>query len=178
MKKVLFVIDYQKDFVDGSLGFPKGATLENGIYNRVKEYLEQGHKVVFTYDTHYDTYFETREGRNLPMKHCILNTEGHKLYGKLNEFINAENTIHINKESFGLSPKDIIKLSEQLGDDIEEIELTGVVTDICVISNFVALQAQYINTDIVVNEKLCASFNDEMHNKAIDVMKSLQAKII
>lgn len=178
MKKVLFVIDYQKDFVDGSLGFPKGPTLEDGIYSRVKKYLSEGHKVVFTYDTHYENYLETREGKSLPVKHCILNTEGHKLYGRLQEFENVENTIHINKESFGMSPKDIIRLSEELGNDVEEFEITGVATDICVISNFVTLQAQYINSNIIVNKKLCASFDDKMHEKAIDVMKSLQAKVI
>lgn len=178
MKKVLFVIDYQKDFVDGSLGFEKGPTLEEGIYNRVMEYLSEGHRVVFTYDTHYDNYLETREGKNLPIKHCILNTEGHEAYGRLKEFRNAKNTIHINKESFGIAPKDMIKLSEELGEDIEQFELTGVATDICVISNFVTLQAQYTNAEIVVNEKLCASFNDKMHEEAINVMKSLQARCI
>lgn len=71
MSKVLVVVDYQKDFVDGALGFKKAEALEEGIYNKVKEYLDNGDKVVFTYDTHYDNYLETREGINLPVKHCI-----------------------------------------------------------------------------------------------------------
>ena len=117
MKKVLVVIDYQKDFVDGALGFKKAETLEDGIYNKVKNYLDNGDKVIFTYDTHYENYLETREGKSLPVPHCYINTEGHELYGKLNEFVGAPNTFHYNKEAFGIAPKDMIKLSEDIGTD-------------------------------------------------------------
>ena len=97
MKRVLVVVDYQKDFVDGALGFEKAKEIEEGIYEKVNSYLSKGDKVVFTYDTHTEDYLATREGKNLPVTHCILNTEGHELYGKLSEFINNKNTIHINK---------------------------------------------------------------------------------
>ena len=87
MSKLLVVIDYQKDFVDGALGFEKAATLEQGIYQKVTKYLEEGYKVMFTYDTHYQEYLQTREGKNLPVPHCIKGTEGHELYGSLKDFV-------------------------------------------------------------------------------------------
>ena len=178
MKKLLVVIDYQKDFVDGAWGFKKAATLEEGIYNKVKSYLESGDKVVFTYDTHYENYLETREGKNLPVPHCYIGTEGHELYGRLNEFKGVENTFHYNKEAFGISPECMIKLTEEVGRDIDEIEFAGVVSNMCVISNVVAFQAQYINAQLIVDESLCASFDENLHEKAMDVLESLQVKVV
>ncbi len=176
MKDVLVVVDYQKDFVNGSLGFKKAESLEDGIYNKVKEYLSKGNKVIFTYDTHKENYLETREGKSLPVPHCYLGTEGHELYGKLNEFVNVENTIHINKGAFGIAPEDMIKLKETLG-DVENIEILGVVTNICVISNAVTFQTSFPNANIKVIGSLCASFDDNMHNEALNVMESFQIKV-
>ena len=178
MKRVLVVVDYQKDFVDGALGFEKAKEIEEGIYEKVNSYLSKGDKVVFTYDTHTEDYLATREGKNLPVTHCILNTEGHELYGKLSEFINNKNTIHINKGSFGISPSKIIELSEKLGENINCIEIIGVVTNICVISNVVMFQSQYTNAEILVDAKICAGFNEELHEKAFDVMEGIQVKVI
>ena len=178
MKKLLVVIDYQKDFVDGALGFKKAETLEEGIYNKVKSYLDNGNKVIFTYDTHYENYLETREGKHLPVPHCYIGTEGHELYGRLVEFKNTENTFHYNKEAFGIAPKDMIKISSEVGSEFYEIEFVGVVSDICVISNVVTFQSQYINAQVIVDSNLCASFDDNMHEKTMDVMKSLQVEVI
>ena len=178
MNKLLVVIDYQKDFVDGALGFKKAETLEDGIYIKVKNYLNNGDKVVFTYDTHYENYLETREGKSLPVPHCYINTEGHELYGKLKEFVGVENTYHYNKEAFGIAPKDMLKLVSDIGMDIDEIELVGVVTNMCVISNVVTFQAQYINAELSVDGSLCASFDDSLHDKALDVIEALSVKVI
>lgn len=177
MKKLLVVIDYQNDFVDGALGFEKAKTLEIGIYDKVKKYLNDGSKVIFTYDTHGENYLNTREGKNLPVEHCFRGTEGYKLYGKLREFENVENTLHIEKEGFGIAPSDIIKISETLGYDIDQIEIVGVVTNICVVSNFVMFQSQYRNADIIVDASLCASFDDNLHEKTLDVLEGLQGKV-
>lgn len=178
MKRVLIVVDYQNDFVNGSLGFKKAEELEDGIYEKVISYLNGGHKVIFTYDTHSENYLETREGKNLPISHCKMNTNGHKLYGKVNEFINNENTIHINKYSFGISPQEMIKLSERLDENIEQIEFVGLVTNICLISNIIVFQSQYINSEIIVDASLCSSFDEDLHEKTLDIMKGLQIKII
>ncbi|MBN1058326.1 UNVERIFIED_ORG: amidase [Clostridium botulinum] len=177
MKKLLVVIDYQNDFVNGALGFKKAESLEDGIYNKVKDYLDNGDKVIFTYDTHYENYLNTREGKNLPVPHCYIGTKGHKLYGRLEEFKDVKNTSHYNKEAFGIAPKDMIRLSEELGLDIEEIEFVGVVSNMCVISNVVTFQAQYVNAEITVDGSLCASFDDDLHEKALDVIESLQVKV-
>lgn len=178
MKKLLVVIDYQKDFVDGALGFEKAITLEEGIYNKVNEYLKDGNKVLFTYDTHEKNYLESREGKNLPIVHCIKGTEGHNLYGRLKEFIGNKNTIHINKYGFGISPEDMIKISKEIGEDIDEIEIVGVVTNICVISNFVIFQSQYRNANMIVDASLCSSFDEGLHNKTLDVIEGLQGRVI
>lgn len=176
MKKLLVVVDYQKDFVDGTLGFKKAETLEEGIYSKIKEYLNNGDAVVFTYDTHYKNYLETREGKKLPVEHCIEGSEGHELFGKIKEFKNTINTYHIYKTSFGIDPEEMVKLREKLG-DVSFIEIVGVVTDICVISNVVTFQSAYVNANIEVDSSLCASFDDDMHDKALNVMKSLQVDI-
>lgn len=178
MKKLLVVIDYQKDFVDGALGFERATTLQQGIYDKISKYLQNGHKVLFTYDTHYGDYLQTREGKNLPVSHCIEGTNGHELYEKIKVFSNVENTLHYEKEGFGISPEDMIRLAKEIGENIEEIELVGVVTNICVISNVVMFQSQYRNADIIVDARLCASFDDGLHEKALDVMEGLQVKVI
>ncbi len=178
MKKLLVVIDYQKDFVDGTLGFEKAVTLEHGIYDKVNKYLKNGDKVLFTYDTHYEEYLQTRESKNLPILHCIKGTNGHKLYGKINDFLSSENTMHYEKKGFGISPEDMLQIANEVGDDIKEIELVGVVTNICVISNVVLFQSQYRNADIIVDASLCASFDDSLHEKALDVIEGLQGKVI
>lgn len=178
MEKLLVVIDYQNDFVDGALGFEKAVTLEQGIYDKINKYLENGDKVLFTYDTHYEEYLKTREGKNLPVLHCIKGTNGHKLYGKINDFSKLENTMHCEKKGFGISPEDMLKIANEVGEDIKEIELIGVVTNICVISNVVLFQSQYRDADIIVDASLCASFDDSLHEKALDVIEGLQGKVI
>ncbi|MEW9094658.1 MAG: isochorismatase family cysteine hydrolase [Clostridiaceae bacterium] len=178
MTKLLVVIDYQKDFVDGTLGFEKAVTLEKGIYDKINKYLKNGDKVLFTYDTHYEEYLQTREGKNLPSVHCIKCTEGHKLYGKINDFSNSENTMHYEKKGFGISPEDMLQIANELGEDIKEIELVGVVTNICVISNVVLFQSQYREADIIVDASLCASFDETLHEKSLDVIEGLQGKVI
>ncbi|NLJ88440.1 MAG: cysteine hydrolase [Epulopiscium sp.] len=178
MKRLLVVVDYQNDFVVGSLGFEKAKDLEQGIFEKIEEYLNNEDKVLITYDTHYEDYLNTREGKNLPVPHCIKNSKGHSLYGKINGFANAENILYYEKEGFGISPKDMIKIANEIGEDIKEIEFVGLVTNICVISNAVLFQSQYRNTDIIVDASLCSSFDEELHNKSLDVMEGLQIKVI
>lgn len=178
MKRLLVVIDYQKDFVDGALGFEKAVTLEEGIYNKINEYLKDGHKVLFTYDTHEENYLESREGKNLPVVHCIKGSEGHKLFGRLNEFQGNKNTLYYEKYGFGIAPEDMVKISREIGEELDEIEIVGVVTNICVISNFVMFQSQYRNADIIVDASLCESFDYDLHSKTLDVIEGLQGKVI
>lgn len=177
MQKLLVVVDYQNDFVDGALGFKTAKDLEKPICDKIKEYLDNEYKVIFTYDTHFENYLNTREGKNLPIKHCEINTFGHELYGDLKRFINNKNVINYNKESFGISPEGMLKIYKEIG-EVDTIEIVGVVTNMCVISNVIMFQAQYTDADIIIDAKLCASFDDELHEKALDVAESLQVKVI
>lgn len=172
MKKLLIVVDYQVDFVTGTLGFSDAIKIEDGIYNRINYYLENDYDVVFTLDTHEDSYLSTEEGTYLPVKHCIKNTNGHELYGKVKELVGSNKIFE--KVTFPSSEL----LTYLLDKDYDYIELCGVVTNICVISNAVIAKAAKPLAHIVVNEKLCASNDLEMEQKSIEVMKNLQIEII
>ena len=172
MKKLLIVVDYQKDFVDGSLGFPKAKEIENNIVDKINEYKKNNDEIIFTLDTHMSNYMLSKEGENLPIPHCIKNTEGHELYGKVKEL--AENHLKIEKETFG--SKDLFKYLENK--EYASIELIGVVTNICVISNAVIAKTVLPNTEILVDAS-CSSSNDEaMEQKALDILKNLHIKVI
>lgn len=175
--KLLVVVDYQHDFVEGSLGFTRAKTLEDGIYNKVKKYLDNNDNVVFTYDTHYVDYLYTKEGKKLPIPHCINGTEGHELYGKISDFKFKNNVIHMKKETFGISPFAMNNFGKRFK-DLESIEFVGIVTNMCVISNVVMFQSQYPNAEIIVDASLCAGFIRALHEKALDVLESIYVKVI
>ena len=172
MKKLLIVVDYQVDFVTGTLGFDDALKIEEGIYNRIKEYQSNGDDVIFTLDTHGESYLNTEEGTYLPVKHCLKNTSGHELYGKVKELVSGYKTFE--KATFPSSDLLVYLLDK----DYDYIELCGVVTNICVISNAVIAKAAKPLAHIVVNQKLCASNDLEMEQKSIEVMKNLQIEII
>ena len=100
MKKLLIVIDYQKDFVDGSLGFKEAQDIDDYITSLINQYHKNKDDVIFTFDTHQENYLESQEGRNLPIPHCIKNSDGWKLYGKVNT-AKKEYDICIEKTTFG-----------------------------------------------------------------------------
>ena len=172
MKNLLIVIDYQNDFVDGALGFPKAKTIEQNIVNKIKEYEANGDEVIFTLDTHYENYMNTKEGENLPVPHCIKGTKGHELYGKIKEL--AKGHLLIEKETFG--SKELAKYLENK--EYNKIELIGVVTNICVISNAVVVKTMLPNTDIVVDASCSSSFDEEMENKSLDILRNLHIRVI
>ena len=172
-KKLLIVVDYQKDFVDGSLGFPKAVELEDAIYNKIVEYKEKGEEVIFTYDTHHEQYLSTQEGRKLPVEHCIKGTEGWELYGRINS-LKAQEDVSFEKVTFGS-----LALANYLKDRaFDSIELVGLVSNICVISNGVLAKAALPEAEIIVDANCTASFDDAMNDKVLDVMEGLQFKVI
>lgn len=173
MKKILIVVDYQKDFVSGSLGFKKAAELEKSIEDKIVEYKQRGDEVVFTFDTHMDNYLKTQEGKNLPIPHCIKNTEGWNLYGNIARHCNS-NTKRFEKVTFGS-----MELAEYLSrNGYDYVELIGVVSNICVISNAVLAKAALPEAEIVVDASCTASSDDTLNQKAFDVMEGMQIKII
>lgn len=173
MKKCLVVVDYQNDFVSGSLGFEKAKELDSKIANLIEKYHNNSDDVVFTLDTHYDDYMNTIEGKSLPVPHCIKGTIGHNLYGKVSHSV-KESDLLFEKNTFGSG-----KLFEYLKNNrYSSIELVGVVTNICVISNAVIAKTAQPETEIIVNKNLVASNDDKLNDEALSVMSSFQIKII
>lgn len=181
MRKLLVVVDYQNDFVTGTLGFPKAAGLDEGISKLVQSYLAMGDYVLFTYDSHDENYLQTREGQALPTPHCVEQTAGWRLYGKTQflccETCNSGQLFQIFKHSFGMPPAELIHFAEQI-ENVKEILVVGVVTHMCVLSNAIMLQAQWPEAQITIDASLCASFDDVLHEKALDIMEGLQMKVI
>lgn len=180
MKKLLVVVDYQNDFVSGALGFPGAEEIDEGIAHLAQSYLACGDHVLFTFDTHGDNYLETREGKFLPVPHCAAGSFGAQLYGKTQELCCetcANSQIHIiRKRSFGMDPKDAIRLRDTLG-QMENILIVGVVTNMCVISNAVMLQSLWPDADITIDAALCRSFDPALHEKTLEIMKGLQMNV-
>ena len=169
--KVLCVIDMQNDFIDGALGTPEAEAIVDNVRNKIDLYRKNGDMVIFTRDTHYENYMETSEGKNLPVPHCIKDSDGWQISDKLEV---GESDV-IDKPTFGS-----IELSEYIAglDDVEEIEFVGLCTDICVISNVLLLKAKLHETPISVDSACCAGVTPESHNNALNAMKMCQIRII
>lgn len=172
MKRLLIVVDYQNDFVCGSLGFEEAKELENHIVHLIKEYRDHNDEVIYTLDTHPDTYNETYEGKHLPIQHCLKNTEGWQLYGSVKDAL--KDCLCFEKPTF---PS--LELANYLkNQQYQDITLVGVVSHICVLSNAVMAKAAQPNIPIYIDLKGTASSDVETHQKSIDVMKSMQFEII
>ncbi len=163
------VIDYQKDFIDGSLYNEGAIKIRENVIKRIKEAIENNHKLVFTKDTHFDNYLETNEGKNLPIKHCIKNTLGHEIDSKTLESFNYPYEV-IEKTTFGYLDWNL--------DNPTNIYMLGVCTDICVVSNALILKAKYPDANVYVYSDACAGLSDKLHLEALDVMKSCQIKVL
>jgi len=179
MKKLLIVVDYQNDFVTGSLGFSGAELLEEPILNKIKAYEANGDHIIYTFDTHYDEYLETQEGRGLPIKHCIRETEGHALYGKIfDHYDNRDYDYHdvVFKDSFG--SVDLMKMLIER-EQYEGIELVGLVSYICVLSNAIIAKTAQPEAEIVVDASCTAGPNKELHDACLKLMsEALQIKVI
>ena len=172
---ILFVIDYQKDFVDGALGFAGAEKLDEGIAARVREYGPG--RVWYTMDTHYEDYMDTREGRNLPVPHCIRGSEGWKNYGQTARALEEVGAVGIEKRTFGIDLGDPAVLGK-LPEQVDNIELCGLVSNICVVSNAAVLQGHYPNAQLTVDARLTDSFDKELNEKVLDVLAGLQVKVL
>ena len=175
MNRYLFVIAYQNDFVDGALGFPGAEKLDTGIAAKVREYGPG--RVLFTRDTHFDNYPDTREGKLLPVVHCIKGTPGWELYGETAKACAEVGAPAIDKLVFGMDVTDPA-IAAVLPESADEIELVGLVSNICVISNACVLQAKYPEARIIVDASLTASMDQVMHVTGLDVLEGFQVKVI
>lgn len=175
MDRYLFVIDYQNDFVDGALGFPGAELLDEKIAAKIRAY-GKGH-VLFTRDTHFENYLSTREGKNLPVKHCIKGTHGWQVYGKTADALAEAEAAAIDKLVFGMDVTDPA-VAAVLPEKADEIELVGLVSNICVISNACVLQSRYPEATIIVDAACTDSFDKGLHEKVLDVLEGFQVKVI
>ena len=175
MNRYLFVIDYQNDFVDGALGFSGAEKLDAAIAAKVRAY-GKGH-VLFTRDTHFENYLETREGKNLPVVHCIKGSDGWQVYGETAKALAEVDAPGIDKLVFGMDVTDPATAAV-LPESADEIELVGLVSNICVVSNAVVLQSKYPEATIVVDASCTDSFDKSLHAKVLDVLEGFQVKVI
>ena len=171
--KALIVVDYQIDFVCGALGFEGAEKLEEVILGKIERCRNDGGQVIFTFDTHGEDYLDTAEGRKLPVVHCVDGTEGHRLYGKVADAV-QDGDIVIKKPSFGS-----MELADLLSKcRFEEVELCGLVTDICVLSNAIIAKAALPESRIIVDGSACGTADPEAHKRALDSMRGVQIDVI
>jgi nicotinamidase-related amidase len=167
--KYLIVVDMQVDFITGSLGSELATAIVPNVVEKVKSF---DGKIIFTRDTHFEDYMNTQEGRNLPVPHCIKNSDGWQICDELKPYVSTV----IDKVTFGsIDLPDIIK---SYGEEIESIELCGLCTDICVISNAMLLKAAFPEVPITVDSACSAGVSVESHNTALNAMKAVQIEII
>ena len=171
MNKVLIVVDYQNDFVDGSLGFPGALELHDRICEKILTYRDEGQQIVFTLDTHETDYEKTQEGRNLPVLHCIRGTRGHELYGRVLAL--STGCKMFEKSTFG---SDLLYMWLQKH-DFESIELIGLVSNICVISNAVLAKTARPEAQIIVDASCTDCFDPLLNQKTLDILEGLQVKV-
>lgn len=176
MKKVLVVVDMQKDFVDGALGSNEAVAIVDNVVNKINEFDGE---IIVTYDTHLDNYMETREGKYLPVPHCIQNTDGWKLNDKVQKALDSKgNYKTIYKPTFGSTELVDVVFECGASEKDTEVTLIGLCTDICVVSNAMLLKANYPEMNIVVDASCCAGVTVESHNAALTTMKMCQIDVI
>lgn len=174
MYKVLIVVDMQNDFIYGPLGTPEARAIVPNIEKKVKEYTSiDDAQIFFTRDTHDFDYFDTQEGKKLHIKHCIYGSSGWRIIPELEGY--ARRNFCFDKETFGYEDWNC---ELPMARDIESIELIGVCTDICVVSNALILKAQFPEVEITVDASCCAGIRPENHRAALQVMKSCQINVI
>lgn len=170
--KYLLVVDMQNDFITGSLGTKEAEAILPKVIEKVKNY---DGKVIYTKDTHQTDYLTTQEGKNLPVEHCIEGTWGWMLADEL-EKLSVEHKV-FNKPTFGSVELAKYLVEENEKEAIEEIELCGLCTDICVISNAFVIKANLTEVPVSVDASCCAGVTPESHLNALAAMKMCQVKV-
>lgn len=169
--KSIVVVDMQNDFIDGSLGTKEAQEMLPRLKDKLKKVVEDGSaELVFTMDTHGKDYLNTQEGKNLPVEHCIKGTQGWEISPELGEFVAKAKAV-VEKPTFG--SMELIKHLKAA----DEVELVGLCTDICVISNALLIKAAYPEMKVSVDAQCCAGVTPESHANALEAMKMCQVEI-
>ena len=183
MKRLLIVVDFQKDFVDGALGFPEALPLGERIAAKIKEYQERGDKIVYTFDTHRANYLETQEGKNLPIPHCLRGSDGHRLEPAIEPLFRENIDKAFYKGTFGSAELfDWLREVNAVAGNMdalpfESIELVGLLSNICVIAECVIAKTACPEVPIYVDAQCTASNDPKLNEAALDVMESLQIHV-
>ena len=175
-EKFLIVVDMQNDFIDGSLGTAEAQAIVPAAEARVREAVAAGENVIATLDTHEENYLETAEGRKLPVRHCIRGSEGWRLNPRIDAAL--EGATRLEKPTFGSVRLPELVRERAEGADRLTIELIGLCTDICVVSNALLLKANFPEADIRVRRACCAGVTPEKHEAALATMASCQIDVL
>ena len=165
MKKTLIVVDMQNDFIDMALGTKEAVSIVPMVKAKIEEYIKNGDEIIFTRDTHGENYLETNEGKKLPVPHCIKGTRGWEIADGLY----VEGAKIIDKPNFGWPFWD--------KESFEEVELIGLCTDICVVSNALIIKATHPEIKVIVDSKCCAGVTPESHEAALKTMGMCQVEV-
>lgn len=177
MKKVLVVVDMQNDFINGSLGTKEAESIVDNVVEKIKEF---DGRIFATLDTHGNDYLSTQEGKKLPVPHCIRMTNGWLLNNSVLEALNNKDYKTIEKRTFGSTQliNEIRRIKASISNGELEIELVGLCTDICVVSNALLLKANFPELNISVDASCCAGVTLDSHNTALLTMKMCQIDVI
>lgn len=174
--KFLIVVDMQNDFIDGALGTAEAQAIVPAVVERIRQAKEAGETLIATLDTHASDYMNTPEGRKLPVPHCIRQTEGWQIRKQVQDAMG--DALLVEKPTFGsIHLPEIVR---GLADDpaAMTIELIGLCTDICVVSNTLLLKAHFPDAEIRVREACCAGVTPEKHAAALETMRSCQIDVL
>lgn len=187
--KILMIVDMQRDFIFGSLGGENQKNIVSNVIDLTKQAIKEDWLILATLDTHtLSGYNKSREGKHLNIEHCILGTEGHKLIPEISELVkDYYKFIEVPKiDSFGLS--DVDRLRQNINHNFSymymsaidrlEFHICGLVTNMCVLSTAVSLQNYFTRSEIYIHQDACASFDNNLHREALDIMAGLQMNII
>ena len=174
VKKVLVVVDIQNDFVDGVLGTLEAQAI---IENAAKKIKNFDGDIFVTYDTHFENYMDTQEGKKLPVLHCVKGTKGWQLNPQIADALAGKEYTAVEKLTFG--SVELPKLIKAKIDEQEaEVTLIGLCTDICVVSNALLIKANILDAEIFVDSSCCAGVTPQSHNAALETMKCCQINVI
>lgn len=173
--KILIVVDMQKDFISGSLGTAEAQKIVPYVAEKIRQMPREA--VFVTQDTHPQQYMDTNEGKHLPVPHCIAGTEGHALDDAVAAALDGVPAEHfVCKPTFGST--ELLDRLRALPEKPTEIELIGLCTGICVLSNAILCKAAFPEADIVVDAALCACVTPQLHDTALDAMRLCQIEVL
>lgn len=165
MKKTLIVVDMQNDFIDGTLGTKEAVEIVPRVKEKIDSYIQAGDEVIYTRDTHQENYLETPEGKKLPVRHCIEGSKGWQIADGLYQ----KGCLCIDKPCFGWPHWNKLEL--------EKVEMVGLCTDICVVSNALIIKAMFPEAEVSVDASCCAGVTPQTHQAALETMKMCQIDI-